>query len=410
MHKTAQSTPSPTENTSDRVLIPLYLTVALLDAGFGSVFVLLAEIRDLLDLSSFGVGLIGGSGFISAFAAQIGLARFADRGHSRRMISYGIAAAVLAMLILVFANSLIAFVLGRMLFGLGEGLVLPAARRIAIGHDPSRAGELLGRLGAAQMTGYLMGPMLGSLMYQLLGLRATFLCTLVMFLLCVPMLSGIPTRARAVAVVSGDRKVIASLLKERRIQALLCAAIGYYGSFGVYAATWAIFLKDLGASQLLIGFSMTIFSLPVIILAPFGGRLAERHGSMRVACLAVAITVPFVALYGFQTNLILLNVLLFFHAASDAIAMPASQLAVAQASGDDLAAGQGLFNAAGLVAGAAVALASGALYDAQGPEILFLAVASLMFVFIGAAVFLARDELVRSSEGKALGAPLEESS
>lgn len=376
----------------DAALIPLYVVAAVLDAGFGAVFVLLAEIRDALDLSAFGVGLIGGSGFVSAFAAQVGLARFADRGHARRMMGLGIGAAAAAMLTLVFADRLEEFVLGRLVFGLGEGLLLPAARRIAIAHDPRRAGRSLGRLSAAQMSGFLAGPMFGSTLNHWFGLRSTFIATLALLLVCAPLVGRIQVSPARPVAASG-RPVLRSLLARRRMQALLCAAVGYYGSFGVYEAVWAIFLADLGASQLFIGLNMTLFALPVIVVAPLGGRLAEQRGSMRVTCVAIAITLPFVAAYGFLGDLILLTGLMLVQATADAVVMPASQLAVAEASGEDLAAGQGLFNATGLAAGALVALGSGAVYGAHGPRLLFPLVAGLMCSSLVISLLLVRSDV-----------------
>jgi MFS family permease len=386
----------------DTALIPLYIIAAVLDAGFGSVFVLLAEIRDLYELSSFGVGLIGGSGFVSAFVAQVGLARFADRGHARLMMGLGLAMSALAMLAMIFADSLGSFVLGRILFGLGEGMLLPAARRVAIAHDPSRAGEFLGRLSAAQMTGFLAGPMLGSVMHHGFGLRSTFALTLVMILACAPLVIRIRIPAQGRASPRG-RPVLRTLLAKRRMQALLCAAVGYYGSFGVYEAIWAIFLSDLGASQLFIGLNMTLFALPVIFVAPQAGRLAERQGSMRVTCIAILITLPFVAAYGFLENLVLLTCLMVVQAVADAVVMPASQLAVAEASGDDLASGQGLFNATGLAAGATVALLSGAIYDDYGPALLFSLVAGLMAATLLIAMWMTRAEIRTPAPGSVGG-------
>ena len=64
-------------------LVPLYVIAAALDAGFGSIFAVLAEIKNLFGLETFWIGVIGGAGFVSSFAAQISLSRYADRGHAR---------------------------------------------------------------------------------------------------------------------------------------------------------------------------------------------------------------------------------------------------------------------------------------------------------------------------------------
>lgn len=115
---------------------------------------------------------------------------------------------------------------------------------------------------------------------------------------------------------------------------------------------------------------------------------------MRVTCIGITITVPFVASYGFFESIALLTAAMVVHAIADAMVMPASQLAVAEASGEDLAAGQGLFNATGLASGALVALGSGAIYGEKGALWLFLSVAALMTVSLCATLALAHRELL----------------
>ena len=77
----------------------------------------------------------------------------------------------------------------------------------------------------------------------------------------------------------------------------------------------------------------------------------------------------------------------------DAIVMPASQLAVADVSGQDIASGQGLVGAAGLATAALTALGSGAVYGAYGPEVLFAGAAALMSLFLVGAYALGRKTL-----------------
>jgi MFS family permease len=380
---------------------PLYLLAAILDAGFGAVFALLAEIRDQLALDAFEVGLVGGAGFVSALIAQVGLARVADRGHARTMLNVGLAAAALAMLALVFATSLSDFVLGRFLFGLGEGMFLPAARRIVITRDVKRAGEALGRLNAFQMTGFLAGPMFGSVVNELFGLRAVFLVTLLVILACMPLVARVAISAQA---ATSGRRVLRALLARRGMWAMICAGVGYYGSFGLYEAIWAIYLADRGASQLVIGLNLTLFAVPMILIAPRGGRLAERHGGMRVAFWAIAASVPCVAVYGLIESVLLLTLVMMVQAVADAVVMPASQLAVADVSGQHIASGQGLVGASGLAAAALTALGSGAVYGSWGPVALFAGYAVLMSLTLVGAYALG-SELLRTRAWRARPPP-----
>ncbi|HIF93680.1 MAG: MFS transporter [Myxococcales bacterium] len=372
-------------------LVPLLLLAAVLDASLGAIFALLAEIRSQFGFDAFDIGLIGGSGFVAAFVAQVGLARFADRGHARAMLAFGLGCAALGMVVLVFADSLMTFVVGRLLIGLGDGAFLPAARRIVIVRAGANAGEAIGRLTAVQMTGFLAGPMFGSIVNEVFGLRAVFWATLLLIGISAPLVARIKipiTKIRA-----SSRRTLRSLLSQRGMFAMLFAGGGYYGSIGLYEAIWAIYLHDRGASQLIIGLNLTLFAIPMIFLAPWAGRMASRHGGMRVSFLAMASTLPCVAIYGVVESVFVLTLVMLLQAFGDAVVSPASQLAVAEVSGEDIAAGQGLFGACGLAVAAFTAFAGGAAYDAYGPAILFAGGASLMGVSLIVAYGLGREHI-----------------
>jgi len=394
---------APTKSGIPTGLLPLFVLTGIMDASLGSILALLAEIRTQFAISPAGVGLIGGSGFVTAVAAQVGLARLADRGHARALLNFGLGSAALSMLVLTQADSLWEFVGGRLLLGLGEGAILPAARRTVIVRAGVHAGTALGRLNAFQLTGFLIGPVFGSMVFELADLRAVFVTSLVMVLACVPLVARtqMPTAAAAPA-----SRVLRTLLKRRGMQAMICMSVGYYGSFGLFEAIWAILLADLGASQLFIGLNFTLFAVPMILVAPFGGRIATRYGAMRVAFAAMAATIPFIASYGLWESVIVLTLVMMVQAVGDALVMPASQLAVAEVSGEDIASGQGLFGACGLAVAALVAFGGGAAYGAYGPAVLFAGYACIMAITLLCACLLGRERLGASpSPAPALESP-----
>ena len=61
----------------------LFLLTGIMSLGYGSVFTLLADIRDRFGFDDASVGLIAFAGFATGFASQVFLARYADRGHPR---------------------------------------------------------------------------------------------------------------------------------------------------------------------------------------------------------------------------------------------------------------------------------------------------------------------------------------
>jgi MFS family permease len=80
-----------------------------------------------------------------------------------------------------------------------------------------------------------------------------------------------------------------SLLALPTIRAALAASIAFYVTIGMFEAVWALLLKDLGADKLLIGLTLSFFTVPMIFLAPTGGRYAQRYGPLRVAGYSIAV-------------------------------------------------------------------------------------------------------------------------
>ena len=87
--------------------------------------------------------------------------------------------------------------------------------------------------------------------------------------------------------------------------------------------------------------------------------------------------------YGGITSIWLLCIPLAIHAIADSYTMPAIQLAVTQASGQDaIASGQGLYGAVSMAVGAVVAAAGGMLYQETGAAGLWWIAAFAMVVLM----------------------------
>jgi len=364
-------------------MLGLYLVVAALMLGYGSVFALLAEIRAQFGFPDWAIGSIGGAGFAAGFLAQLFLSRLADRGHLRALLGTGIAVALLGMVGMIAAESIGSFIASRALLGLGAGCVTPAVRRVAVTRDPERAGEALGILGVFEISGFLIGPVLASALDGLWGLRAPFIALAVLLLAVAPLALSAPLPD---APVARERRVLRGLIARRPVQSSLLAGFAFYLTIGVFEATWAILLADRGASQLFIGATMSLFSAPMLLVPPFAGRIAQRIGPIRVMAASIGTAIVCMAAYGVFSELVLLAVAVAVHSIADAFTMPASQLAIARSSPpEQIASGQGLFGAVGLATAAATAVLSGWIYGEWGPGVLYLGTAALMTALLAGA-------------------------
>ncbi len=357
---------STTTHTDTRVHVPLslLLATAALTVSFGAIFGLLADLQKSLGFAAWGLGVAAAGAFVAAFVAQTLLARFADRGYGRLMLVGGVALAALACLGVAAANGLVALVAARALLGFGEGVFLPAARRVVIVQNPNAVGGALGRLAAWQTGGFLCGPPLGAFVARSFGLRVPFV------LLAVGLCVTLPVMFRfAVPPVAGDggHAPVRALLANAGVRAGLYLGAGLAVAIGVYDSLWARYLKDLGASTVFVGVSLTVFACPMALLAGRAGRLAERAGPRRVGALGLAGAVPFIALYGVVALPWVIAAMAFVQSVFDAAVVPASQAQVAHAApAEHIAAGQGLLDGGGMLLAAVSAMVAAPVYEQWG--------------------------------------------
>lgn len=364
-------------------LVSLFLLTALMSLGYGSVFTLLADIRDRFGFSDGAVGVIAFAGLFSGVLSQLFLSKYADRGHAVLMMRLGIATATLGMAWMVVSTGLWQWITARLLLGLGSGMVGPAIRRIIITRSPRHVGTNLGRQTAFDVAGFVLGPVLGAGLAQVFGLRAPFVVLTIAYAIAIVLVGRIRDDSE-VSAARSDR--MRALLRRPAMQSALLSAIAFYLTIGMFEALWAILLRDEGAATWLIGVTLSLFTLPMVVFAPRGGAVAQRRGP--IAVVSISLTVAALATFAYGVSpLWLIIIVSGVHAVADAFTMPANQVAVAVSSPpEQLAAGQGLLGAIGLSVAALSALVGAAVYDAFGRTVIFTATAFVML----ACLLLAR--------------------
>jgi MFS family permease len=163
---------------------------------------------------------------------------------------------------------------------------------------------------------------------------------------------------------------------------------GTFLTIGAFEALWGRFLADRGASNVMIAVGVTIFTAPLIILAPIGGRIADRYGPARVAiagltALPVVIVVLAAPLEYWPTMPIAIaqGVLV-------AVCLPAGQATIATGSPDNLlAAGQALNGAVSAAAAAVASIAAATIYAAWGGPATWLTLAAAITLLAALAYY-----------------------
>lgn len=368
-----------------------FLLTGALSLGYGSIYTLLADLRDTYGFTETQLGIITGAGFFAGFLAQIGLARLADRGHTATMVRGGLALAAVAMLGCAIAEEYWAFVLARVLLGLGSGVAGPALRRLVILREPEHVGVNLGKQMSFDLTGFVLGPVLAAVLAEIGGLRLPFTAFGVLFAVLLVQTANLDLRA---TVDEPPQAVDTGLLRNRTVLATLVASVAFYVTIGVFESIWSVLLRDNGAGTVVIGVTLSLFTVPMIFLAPIGGRVAQQRGPLRTVAISIAVATACTFSYGVFDVLGVLLVLSLVHAIADSFTMPGNQVAIAIAAPRHrLAAAQGLLGATGLAVAGTVGLASGAIYERQGAFVLFAGTAGIMAVCLVTALVLGRDLL-----------------
>jgi len=375
----------------------LYMVMGVtmaLDAGNGVVFGLIAEIQDRHGISTPQLGLISSALFASSLIGLLALAHLADKGHARTMMLAGLAVGAVSTTWFGVATHLWEFVAARALSGVAVSLFIAAGRSIVSRLDPLRAGENLGKLVGAEIAGFVLGPVIGAGLNAVGGLSLPFFVlggvaavAFVFFSFRFPVLDP-PAEQPDLGLW---RTTGLDLLGNRRILAAALLALAVFLPVGAYDSLWSRYLSDLGASTTFIGTSLTLYGVPMVLLAGRGGRLVDRWGPMVAGRRAIVAALPVLVAYGLLRSYWLVALTAIVEAIVASLANPSAQAAMAAACPPErIAAGQGLAGGIGLCGGGLLASVAPAIYDRWGADVVFVGVAALVALIAATAFRLDR--------------------
>jgi MFS family permease len=369
-------------------LTPYFLILFGASAGLGSIIVLLAEIRNELGLTETGIGLAIAAGFAAAFVANIIMAPHADRGRAPAMLRGGLALGVVSLVVLAVGQDLWHYVLGRAVFGFALGTAGPAARRTVIVADPANLGRNMGRLGAWDVGGFVAGPMIASLLAGIGGFRFTF------WSMAVALAALLPVAFRAqpdTAARDEEGLGLKGLLRIRRLVGAFFVVAAYFVFIGAFEAVWVLEMDTRGATQTTMAIGLTLAALPIAMLSPLGGSLAQRYGARRWAIGGIASITLLTTFYGIVPGVVALVALTMVTSVLEGFAFPSAPMLVAAAVAENRqAAAQGLMGAVEVATAAVAAVTISMIYDRHGDLMAWIVTASTMAILLLFGAILTR--------------------
>ena len=352
------------------LFVTVYTTQFFVTASLGVVFAYLADLQDRYDLTNLELGMIASAGFIAGLASQLLLSPLVDRGHHRLVVWVSVITAVAGAFGFVFADSTWSLVTSRALAGVSFGLFGLVARKALIGLDISGSGSKVGGLLSFGVAGFISGPFIGAALSGI-SFEAPFLLTGTVMALLGPFAATLISKS-PIAATAVDYSDLLRLLRRPRVQAAILVHVGIWGLVGMFDATVDRYLTDVGLSSTEFAIGLLVLGIPLMVLPPHAGALAERLGGGRVALPALVLFAPAVVLYGWVGGLWTFIAIGLAEAITESYSEMGAQVLILEATGVEQAAmGTGVLEAIGLMMAAITALAGPPLYGQFGSRWLF---------------------------------------
>lgn len=375
-----------------RTLYLLQATTALGGMGYGVMFTVLDDFRDKYGLTEAQLGIIVGVGFLTGFLSQILFAPLADKGHAKKLVMTGIAIEIVGTLFMAFGQAFLPLIIGRLLAGFGVGISEPALRRILILSDPERMGQNLGLIVSASVAGFTAGPIVSALTADTLGIAAPFLIVAVLLVFVAYGLFNLQFQEANIEDAPTQRLAF-DMLRIRPLAGAIVIGLALFAMIGTFDAVWSVMMDDMEAPTWVANVGISLFALPMIFLAPRGGRLTQKVGPFKASMTGLSIGAVCLVMYGTLWSPYPMLAIGIIHGVVDGLTITGGSAAVALvAPRERLASAQGLYGGLQTLTGGIAAVLAGTAYGIIGrATFIWCAVAMLLFIAIGS--WLAKDSL-----------------
>ena len=369
--------------------------MGVLASGYGVMFTMLDDWRAEYGIQETGLSMIIAVGFFTSFIAQLTIAPYADRGHARKLMTVGMAANAAGALIMAFGSSLPMFLLGRFVMGVGAGIAIPAIKRIVIVSDPENMGGNLGRGVSIEVGGFAIGPVIAALTVDSINLAAPFILIAVLITIAGVIISRLNITETAIEDRTEERFAI-DLLKNRAVLGSILVGVALYVMIGVYDSLWVIIMDDLKAPHWVGNAGVALFGLPWIFFGALGGRIAQKHGPLRVSAFGLVLGSLYMTSYGFMTMPYLMLGVGLTQSMLDSLTVTGIGVAVAQATPPERQAGaSGLLGGLQTLMGGVAAMSAGTMYEHFGQKFAFTATGVAMAILVSLGCFLVGKKWLR---------------
>ena len=295
------------------------------------------------------------------------------------------------LLMMGFGTTATVIIAGRVISGLAIGAAGPAIKRFVVVGSGANLGRNLGRLFSADVFGFALGPVISAVLVGPFGIacavhrdrrshhraRAAVVCA---------------CRSMTTQLQSPDRKRFAfDLLRYRPFAGAVMLGVAAFVMIGTFDALWDLVHTDLGTAEWMANLGIALFAIPLVLLGPTAGRLAQRIGPFIVGAAGMLAAVVFFGIYGALTVGGAIFAVTMVHAVSDGLTFAASGVAVGMTAPEERQAGaQGVLGGMQSLGAGIMAPIAGWLYETHGQKTTYWVSGGIIFMLVVGGLVLAR--------------------
>ena len=266
----------------------------------------------------------------------------ADRKGRKLMLLRASLGMAIAILLQAFATNVWQLFFLRAVMGLTSGYIPNAMALVASQVPRERSGWALSTLSTAQISGVIVGPLMGGFLADYLGLRTVFIFTAVLLMVSFTVTLFLikegarPTTSKAERL--SGKAVFATLPHPWLVVSLFVTTLVIQLSNGSISPILALFIQSLAPDStniaFLSGFIAAVPGVSALLAAPRLGKLGDRIGTGRILLATLIVAVVLFFAMSFVTSPAQLAVLRFLLGFADGAMLPAVQTLLLKYSSD----------------------------------------------------------------------------
>jgi DHA1 family multidrug resistance protein-like MFS transporter len=234
-------------------------------------------------------GMIYAAPFVISVFMQPLWGVMGDRYGRKPMVVRGLLGLAAAFALMGFSRTVYQLLIFRFVHGIFAGFIAPSLALQASCTPENRMGQALGTLQTAQVTGFIVGPLLGGLLSHLMGYRPIFFCTGACCLTGALIVIGL---VREELIKKGERK--GSRLRQNlldvyhsvNLRSMLVLLIMIQVSIQIVGPFLSLYVEYLKVAPdriaLMTGLVFGITGVTNALTAPFWGKHADKGGYRKV--------------------------------------------------------------------------------------------------------------------------------